>query len=358
MDQLIVVSGNQSGDLDSIISPIVKTALLRSENQQGTEIRCLLNFPREEWWLRPEADFLLGDAPGLMNSVVFRDEMESLDLISYSRKRALRIILIDHNHPEKELIPYSSFITEIIDHHKDTSPVNPRIKKTIQNAGSCSTLVAEQFLEKVNTDPDLFSKDKIRFLSKILYATIRIDTDHLTNETEYDLNQDRFILNQLKPYNDVDESFIGRLKDMKYDMSHYRISDHLSKDYKGWTSRNISYGISTVLIDINDLLNCRENLLNETSRFMKKTNIEILFLMHFTNNPIIKRELTVIFSHSFECKDEILRAIADSEYFEERIPTGISGLPFSFYAQVNPEYSRKKIQPFINNILMQLKDKK
>lgn len=356
-NRLILVSGNQSGDMDSIVCSFVKMNLLLLKKEPSTEVICFLNFPRSELILRAEVVFLFRNQRLDLTKLCFRDELESLALDDYARNDCLGIVLVDHNEPEKELQPYARFVCEIIDHHKDLSPDNSHLTKTILPTGSCATLVGQQFLDLIKAQPKILNVEVTTKLANILYATIRIDSDHLTGNSSYDLERDRKIIKSLRSYINVDDSFLSHLKEVKSDVSRFTINNHLTKDFKSWICKNISYGISSVYLEIEQLVRSKEDYHEEIRKFLENKKIDILFLMHLVKKPIFKRELTVTFSDSFLYRDEILMALSDSELFKEIKRTDTEESLFTFYSQLKPEYSRKMIQPYIEKKLKDLKDK-
>ena len=115
---MILVSGNQSGDLDSLVSAYVKSEIIRIKSQSVEEVLALFCFPRRLWALRAEAIRLFQKYDVNLDHILFIDDLESLDLKRYAAENQLKIILVDHNSPESELEAYSNCIVEIIDHHK------------------------------------------------------------------------------------------------------------------------------------------------------------------------------------------------------------------------------------------------
>jgi len=324
------------------VSAFVKSELIGIKSHSTEKVFSLFNFPRSRWHLRSEAEFLFQQNSVSIEKVIFKDELESLDLKALSDNKQLKIILVDHNQTEKELYPYRESIIEVIDHHRDSSDYPHGIEKTIAPTGSCSTLIAEQFLDMLKTESGLLQKNKKKQLANLLYSAIRIDIEHLNNNSDYNLQRDKKALEELKPLTDIKESLFKELVNRKYDQSSYSEEDHLYKDYKQWDWKGISYGISTVFF------NSRKESGKVMRNFIEKENIKILFLMHFLKKPILKRELTIAFSDSFPYKNEMLKAISGSELFIELSP--------QTFSQINPELSRKKIQPFIEELLKELKE--
>ncbi|MBI9098723.1 MAG: DHH family phosphoesterase [Spirochaetaceae bacterium] len=352
---LVLITGNRSGDLDSLVSSYVKGTLLSLKEKKNKQVFILFHFPEKEWKLHPEAQFLFRGKDIFRENIIFLDDLKTLNLEKLSEEDRLQIILTDHNRPEEILIPFAGSIVEIIDHHEVVSPLAEKIQKVIHNTGSCSTLVAEQFLEELKRNPASFSQNQIPFIADLLYFTIRIDTDHLEENTFFDLQKDRHVLERLLPHISLPEQFLNQLRKKKMDFSDFTLEDHFSKDFKAWESGEITYGISTVYID-RETFFTMEKSSPSAEKFLKKKRIGILFLMHFLKEPILKRELTVFIPGVFPYKEEILKAISDSDLFEDI--QWNSNENMYFFSQLDPRLSRKKIQPFIEALLKEIKDLK
>jgi inorganic pyrophosphatase/exopolyphosphatase len=214
---------------------------------------------------------------------------------------------VDHNKPEKILLPYYKSIIEVIDHHKKSYEYDVDIPITIEKTGSCSTLIGEQFLKQ--------SKKKINIdLAGLLYTTIKIDVDHLTNNPQYDLYKDKEILAKLFPYCQISDLFVREINIRKYNTGHFSLHDHLVKDFKHWFYDEICYGISTIHLDIKDFLEITNNSKNIIQNFISERNLDILFMMHLTKEPILKRELTIIFNDTFFYRKKLIQLIEISNY--------------------------------------------
>jgi len=351
---LKLVTGNSSGDLDSLVCSYVKAKLIDLNNGTDSAVISLFHISRSEWKLHPEAILLFKRCGADLNNILFLDELHKSDIKKLSRTNRLSIILTDHNRPESSLSDFEKDIVEIIDHHTVTKPINEKIQRTISNTGSCSTLIAEQFLEMMENCPEMFNEQSLEELANLLYFTIRIDTDHLKGNNNYDLKRDNRALKKLALIISLPVAFIKVLKSEKMNFRDFSLEDHLGKDYKSWPYSDGRYGISTVYISANDIT--EDNQLESiTNSFMKKKGIKILFLMHLLNKPILERELTVTFSKSCHSKNEIISRLCNSEYFSEKENDYI-GNKLYFFSQNNPGFSRKKIQPYINILLETLKE--
>lgn len=355
-NQLIIVSGNKSGDLDSLISAFVKSELIRIEKPKEDIIFTLFNFIKKDLSLRPEAVYMINELSISLENVIFSDSMKIQELEKYDLSDNLEIILTDHNNPELPLSKFSKDIIEIIDHHKDSSSSNKKIIKTIDHTGSCSTLVGEQFIEMLNRPGLILNKNKRTLLSNLLYTAIYVDTVHLEEQSGYNLYRDRVILDKLKAYISINSTFLQNIISEKFNVKNFTAREHLRKDSKNWYINNIHYGISTVYTGIENIIKNYRDWENSVKVLLAKEDYQVLFMMHFIKEPILKRELTVTFSDSFRFKDELLKMISRSTVFKEIKNDQYKGSSFSFFLQLHPDSSRKKIQPFLEEQLTLLKE--
>lgn len=340
-----IVSGNRSGDLDSLVTSYVLSILIKQKEGSGKEIFPVRYFPEEKWRLHRETLFLFEACVSEVESFRFVK-----DAVNHLKDREGTIYLTDHNHPERELSPYSSNIAEIWDHHKVSNPLPINAVFHIAPTGSCSTLIAEKFLMMIEESKTDFSLELMRSIAEMLYFTIRMDTNHLTDTKQYDLKRDYRLLEQLKPLIAKDESFLKALDAMKNDFEGYSLEDHLERDFKFWTVKDLVYGISSMQYPVKDFFSLLSESPEQIAKFIKKRKLSILFLMHFSKEPILKRELSVICPGETNICQKIEKALIESPLFELiRNEDGV----IRFF-QKNPRLSRKKIQPVLDKLLSKI----
>ncbi|MBN2655478.1 MAG: DHH family phosphoesterase [Spirochaetales bacterium] len=342
---LILVSGNRSGDLDSLVTAYVKAELLRASGETG-EIVLLRYFPEEKWKLHRDARFLLEQCGADPHRFTAAEDGAPAAI-----DRPVRIYLTDHNQPEKELEPFRDRIVGIADHHRVSRELPARASIRIENTGSCSTLLAEELLELLGKTPAPISKELAVSLCEMLYFTIRMDTDHLTDENQYNLEKDRSILKNLKEYVTKDEDFLLELQGEKEDFTGFTIEDYLEKDFKYWTGPALTYGMSTIHCEIDSFFHLFDRDAGAADSFIKNRKLDLLFLMHFNKEPILKRELTVICPESCPVRGELAYEIEASGYF---VPIECKGRGYFRFFQKNPHLSRKRIQPILDDLLTKI----
>lgn len=345
---VIFVSGNRSGDLDSLVTSYIRSQILSKENPDS-EVYTILYFPEDKWKLHRDARFLFEQCNADLSHHIHID-----DLHEKTTGGDTYIYLTDHNQPEPELKAYSESIVEIIDHHKVLTPIAPQIRQVIDHTGSCSTLIWEKWNSLIQARPDLFSREQIRSIAEMLYFTIRIDTDHLPDGEMYNLARDRKALAALKQMLGKSENFLEELSRAKNQMDDFSVEDHLSRDYKIWHLPRFAYGISSIQEEIDRFFNLLDSDPDSPERFIKNNDLNILFLMHFNKDPILKRELTVFDTVRCPFTEELVKEISSSSHFNR---FDDAGKGYYRFAQSDPHLSRKKIQPLLSGILSKLTDK-
>ena len=163
-------------------------------------------------------------------------------------------ILVDHN--SNQLV---SPICEIIDHHqigRNTADLS-LIPHTIETVGSCSTLVAEKLLEKV----DFCQSDVGKLVLQMLLLTIILDTLNFSKAcgktTEKDIEISTRISGILAIDSSIFSAWFDGMRAAKFDARFWYAVENsekiLSYDFKEFeTARHEIIGISTILREIDD----------------------------------------------------------------------------------------------------------
>lgn len=334
---MILVSGNRSGDLDSLITSYAACKLLRFKANEG-EVYPLKYFADSQWKLHRDGLFLLESC-----GADVREFLDSADLPDLARRGISEILLTDHNRPEEELLPYRDLITSVTDHHEFKGSRNKAIHYTLDNTGSCSTLVAEELL-KIGGKMD-------KSIAEMLYFTIRCDTDHLPETGHYNLARDRKALADLLPLVEKNESFLDELLAQRENFEGFTSIDYLERDFKTWRVNNHQYGISTIPLEPDSFFRMIDEEPSVPEDFMKKNDLSVLFLIHFLKKPILKRELTVLLSRSYSPIGNLMKGINLSGLFDEPLEVSTSAGVFYRFHQKDPNLSRKIIQPLLNSLL-------
>ncbi len=333
------VTGNEASDLDSMASSVAYAYLLETMNNDDDIIYIpLMNIPREDFKLRTEAVYLFGEAGIQTDNLLFTDEI-NIEEIGKSGK--LKFILVDHNRISKTFEKYSDLVIEVIDHHADENIYDESIK-TIEPVGSTATLIAEKMIEKNNNIPD-------SNIALLLTGTILLDTVNFNPDAKRTTLKDRKMAElMLKNFSMDKDQLFEKLQFEKFNTSSLSTKDLLRKDYKEWVMGGKKCGFSSALLSVEKWLEKDSNIIDSSSGYCKSKNLDILFIMIAYTSPVFTREL-ILYSEESGLKDRIISYMQDKDL--QLMEMTSASIPedrrADFFSQGNAAYSRKKLQPVI-----------
>ncbi|KAJ2385841.1 hypothetical protein H4S02_004138, partial [Coemansia sp. RSA 2611] len=145
---LTLVLGNESADLDSMVSSLALAYDLSTKTPHP--VVPIINTPRADLVLRPECSLLLShtlEAAGAsLSSLTFIDDVDLA-------RHPMDIWLVDHNAPASRQAFLEPYVRGIVDHHVDEGKCLGAKERQIEVVASCATLVAQRLGPLV--DPDL-----------------------------------------------------------------------------------------------------------------------------------------------------------------------------------------------------------
>ncbi|KAG0080792.1 Exopolyphosphatase, partial [Podila epicladia] len=260
--QVILVTGNESADLDSFISALTTAFFLTFHltstsppNSPTPIVLPFVNIPRADLALRSDVEYVFATTNVSSSLLFFRDDLPQLTQIPPAQ---LSLFLVDHNKvaDSMDMFPYAK-VVGVIDHHKDEGlyrdTANPR---RIAVVGSCATLVADEFLAKAfNQAAPGGAPDWAQQVSRLLLGPILIDTQDLKPERKKVTPLDVAVAEKLLPSTGWDGygDLYQRIDEARRDTSRLSAYDLLRKDYKEWvvvratTGEQIKVGISSVI---------------------------------------------------------------------------------------------------------------
>ncbi|GBB83308.1 hypothetical protein RclHR1_10030003 [Rhizophagus clarus] len=371
--KIYFVLGNESADLDSIISSIAYAYLsqqlissdeLKSSATSFSSIYLpIIQIPKSDFSLRPECSYVFSESKfseSDISQLLFLDDiLPHLDKLSSNYD--VNLILVDHN---KLISPWSEKFNDkidtILDHHQDEGLYLNIKSRQIESVGSATSLVVLHF--KDDWVKKTFQDDSK--LSKLLLAPILIDTVLLDVSKGRTSNKDKeavqFLLDILNiPKSDQEfftSNYYKAIQSAKLNISHLSNIDLLRKDYKEWNLNNFKIGISSIpwFIDgwiqredknIDKLIDSFKYFKNE-----RKLDIFIIMLTYSHKDKGFQREF-IFFSN----KDKFIYG-----EFLQQLEIKLSLKPlFSnmdhvrFYQQQESAYSRKQIYPIIKDLFQQ-----
>lgn len=324
-----LVLGNQSADLDSIVSAI---AIAYSGCFEGFYIP-LINIPKDELFLRKDVLHVFDTLDIDPDVLLYREDLEPLTGFG----KSVFITLVDHN----ELAPgqehLGKLVERVIDHRHDGNvgyPLMPESEKIIKRNASNSTIVAQIISEHCCLSPQA---------AYMLLSAILLDTRNITNLLVSD--EDIATANMLKAI--AGEYYSDSLFDILYQLRHdvHDLSPDLilRRDYKLFNEGKLLYGMATIPTEVSWSV---ENLTVWHGAFIElaeKQNIHLLCTIGYRGLDrtlivyIPDQKLAKAFQKHVKKTSELNRELA----FEEHCPE--EGL--FFYTH---RLGRKLLQPLFS----------
>lgn len=240
------VSGNQSADLDSVLSAIGYSYL--NYKYDASITIPLINIPRQDFNLRRDIKLVLENHSITEDLLYFIEDYTSLT----SNATMVDLSLVDHCNLQGETLIDSYRngklkVTSIIDHHADEGvflDANPRI---ITPSGSCSSLVFNHWHSKIQSETDLAE------VAKLFIAPLLIDTSNMTDKVETsDVEAFKLYKQILEPsieFHTFDmyfTNFYKSVKKAKKDLDGFKVQEVLRKDYKQFEFGGVNVGFSSI----------------------------------------------------------------------------------------------------------------
>ena len=342
--------GNESCDLDSIVCSLAYAYFLSSHSNEATTTSLpLLNCKREDLVLRQDAVWLFEQLEIDIDRLIFLDDIskESLDKVGQ-----LSITLVDHNSPRGLFEEYRSKVKRVIDHHKvgNDTVQGDGVESIIDTAvGSCSTLVAEQLLQKGDFDQKV---------ATLLLSAILIDTGDLKATgrfTERDVKVFEQLCQHMPSSFDRVEHY-RKLFEQHFDISKLSTLQVLRKDFKSFKNK-YTLGFSSITALLSEFLK-RPNVLKDMSDFYRDRGLDALLLLGmFVSDPegTERRRQIAIFEPQSEnasvSSPHLVESLASVLEANEDLKCERAGFGEEFHGilleQGNVEISRKHIMPIV-----------
>lgn len=336
-----IVVGNESADLDSIISAVLLAFAYSKMNEE--KIVPLINCNKRDYKLRTESYGLLKRYDIDENNLIFVDEIDD-SLINDPKD--LKVIVVDHNKLPDNLRAWDGSVVAVFDHHQDIGMYPNAQPRQFETVGSCATLIAQFVLEN---NADLFKTEAFTILniSPILVDTINLDPEQ-GRVTDVDVE----ISKKLESFISVDiQKLYDDLQFMKSDVSALSSSELLRKDYKQWANKKMTYGMASVPLSIENWLKKDNDIANACDVCMKENDLKMMLVMTAYMEGSFKRELIVI-TPDKEFLDSFNTMLNNAGLELTTYPTELnSNLHLAVFNQGGLGFSRKKIQPLIEAFL-------
>ncbi|ORZ24436.1 hypothetical protein BCR42DRAFT_90769 [Absidia repens] len=270
--RLVLVTGNDSADLDSIISALLMAYLSQKKNGSSNTIYIpLIKVPFCDLALRPEVTYVFEQAGIDTTKLICIDQLDTSYLESIGNDTLMArpdIILVDHNRltPPLSHLEQHCQIVGVVDHHVDEGFYLDAPLRWIEVVGSCTSQVVLLLHDEINSLSDVNKKA----VATLAAAPILVDTIglcwNLGKTTQKDVDALKIVgplaftssltaasttksdgpdgtNSYLTPqaityYNDIEH--------IKSQVDHLSTRDLLRKDYKQWTINGYTVGTSSM----------------------------------------------------------------------------------------------------------------
>jgi exopolyphosphatase len=342
-----IVLGNESADLDSIVSASMYAYFLhRRFSGAGVNIAPLANIPSSDISLRPDVLFLFTEAGVDERNLVFLDSFQSGDFLSGGR---LRLTLIDHNDLAPSQFHLKRAVVEILDHHADEKQFPDLERRVIEPVGSCATLVAERIL---TASPELLDER----LALFLLGPILLDTVNLDPSKGRCREKDLSIASRLLAVARFSRTeFFDRLRERRGDLSSIGPPAALRRDFKSWTAGGFRFGASVIPVEVGSWLDGRPGVLSAIRDFASTMRLDLYLIMAYHLKGVFSRELIAYSADGRLLRDAhaaFLKPLLALEPLAGMDLESDSRENFLFSIQGNTDISRKILAPKLKRHLL------
>lgn len=306
----------------------------------------VLNVSRKNFPIKTEVKHILGEHDITENQLIFKDDL------SENQLNKNEIILVDHH-----VSPYNSNVVGVFDHrpYNPDCNLNENCKKIIEKVGSCSTLIAGQFLEKTEKPKDYEAP------LSLLYHAIVMDTVNFSEKIKI------FTPKDLEAATRIEELFPEKFKESsrnelfdkivrtKADISSLTPYQILNKDAKFLSFNGINISLPGFPMAVQDFV-ALPNVSNALEGFSEEfsSNAIVLIGQKYIDNGVL-RDIGII-SRDPKLKEELSESLkkAKNDKSQQLQLEEIKGCNFmsgNYFKQNNLELTRKFILPIVEEVL-------
>lgn len=332
---LHIVLGNQSADMDSIVSAIT---FAYANAEKGCYIP-IINIPRDELLLREDVLHVFEILKIDSHSLLYQEDLSFLQKLA--KQGCVLVTLVDHNRlaPDQEI--FAEYVERIIDHHKEEKihyPLMKESEKLIATTGSNSTLIAEQVL--LNSD-SCSPQTACLLLSAILLDTRNLNNKGVTSEKDIAIAS--VLKEKAEEY--YSNAFYDDLIKMRNSVEHLTPDLLLKKDYKLYKEGKFHYGIASIPEGVSWIPENRAQWKEAFVQSLERQQIHLLSaLAHDRNNRIyIVYMPSLRLQESFLVHIQQIAILSDELILKLHFPE--EGL---FFFVLKKPLSRKQLQPLLS----------
>ncbi|EEQ39382.1 hypothetical protein CLUG_03510 [Clavispora lusitaniae ATCC 42720] len=371
-----LVTGNQSADMDSVVSAISYSFLHSQKFPNEQPFLPMVNIAREEMKLRRDIMLLLKSHSITEDDLFFLDDVSKL---AESGSTKFEVVLVDHCNIQGELLhalheQNRIQVTGIIDHHADEEVFKDANPRLIQPNGSCTCLVFNYWYEQLGGQVPLECVS-------LLLGPLLIDTSNMTQKVEqgdveafsrYEklLQSTSVPLETTLAVADANSltSFYSVLKGAKKDLEGFSFYDILRKDYKQFVFTSVSgvrvaigfssigkgmswltkkYPAQEISSSLDQMLaNFHLDAMVMTTSFTKKeTNEHLREFSYYSSKPELKD--LAKYATGLDLNQNIYNSEIVSVAAEEINKNNL----FQVFNQGNVNATRKQVVPIVKSII-------
>ncbi|SCU78880.1 LADA_0A08306g1_1 [Lachancea dasiensis] len=359
--RLQIVCGNESADLDSVVSAITY-AYFSYIKDPSRPFLPVLNILRADLELRRDIVWVLKQRNIPYGLLYFQEDIQGL---RNQLNCPIDAVLVDHNDTQSTARELVDSVIAIIDHHEDLGlhkdilerQCGPRI---IEKAGSCSSLVYNYWNGLLG--PQMNRADTRAPCLGL--AALLIDTSNMSYKVEQpDVQAHKSFRGSIRDL-DFDEYF-AQIRRAKDDIVGLPLRDVLRKDYKEFDFLKgrggaIRCGMASVVKPLQWLERQFQDqeFKATSSKFLKERNQDVLLILTSWTDDENRFSRQLAFYAETKQNTETVCKLADLVRDKLQLrPIQILDIPderFRFYAQENTNASRKQVVPYMEEACRQL----
>ena len=182
-----------------------------------------------------------------------------------------------------------------IDHHEEENKVPEECgeeMRIVRKSGSCASLVVEYCREAWDSSSQTQQMEEMKVwdaeLARLAIAPVLIDTNNLISEsktTPVDIESVEFLESRIVAHEGEKysrEVYFKEISKAKEDIINLDLHDILRKDYKQWTAAGMKLGVSSIVKDIQSLIQkvgSESAFLKTVTEFAQERELSIVSLM-------------------------------------------------------------------------------
>ncbi|XP_046976101.1 exopolyphosphatase PRUNE1, partial [Vanessa cardui] len=352
-NNLNIVIGNESCDLDSAVSSLVYASFLNwchkknpHENDNSIFI-CMLDVDRCDFPLKTEVAFCLKESGISESNLIFRDDIDLQELISSYQTN---VILVDHHVLSKRLQFLTPYVNEIVDHRpmdKTQWKYKDGVNSFIVTVGSCCTLVAQRIKDQGLLGDNFFKDYPV--CADMLHDVIILDTVNFSKEVNKatPLDEDSALylekIIKLEDNQHRRQSKLDRLLRARSDVTTLTASQLLRKDLK--ILEDIFVPSFPVLVK--EFLQ-KPQALEAVSEALTLRSCNLAVLLGMDLSEGLKRDVAVI-SSSPERGEKLAEFL--QKWSSPPLELQAETETCIYFKQMNLSASRKQYMPALNEFL-------